>query len=127
MPLLLLGLTFSCSVGARVPLACLAACLTPRSLKGLAVSFGSDFLSRDVDRAVVALAVAVVLVPFGGAPDLVYPGRVARCAGFRRFSQKNCAVFGFLLSGFPYKPDTVLCLYRFSASFPYKLAKFPSS
>ncbi|KAK1642371.1 hypothetical protein QYE76_060176 [Lolium multiflorum] len=54
-----------------------AACLTPRSLKGLAVSFGSDFLSRDVDRAVAALAVAVVLVLFGGAPDLVAIGRVA--------------------------------------------------
>jgi hypothetical protein len=80
-----------------------------------------------VDRAVAALAVAVVLVPFGGAPDLVYPGRAARCAGFRRFSQKNCAVCGFLLSGFPYKLDTVLCLYRFSASFPYKTGQIPSS
>jgi hypothetical protein len=82
----------------------LAACLSPRSLKGLAVPFGSDFLSRDVDRAVVVLAVAVVLVSFDGAPYLVELGRVAKC-GFRRFSLKLCRV-GFSLSGLPYKPDT---------------------
>jgi hypothetical protein len=39
-------------------------------LKDLAVSFGSDFLSRNVDRAVVVLVVAVVLVSFDGAPNL---------------------------------------------------------
>jgi hypothetical protein len=33
----------------------------------------------------------------------------------------------FFLSDFPYKPDTVSCLYQFSANFPYRLAKFPSS
>jgi hypothetical protein len=63
-------------------------------LKGLAVSFGSDFLSRDVDRAVAALAVAVVLVSFGGAPDLVAIGRVARCVVFAGFSLKTVP-FGF--------------------------------
>lgn len=68
-----------------MPLACFAACLTPQSLKGLAVSFDSDFLSRDVDWVVAVLVVAVVLVPFGGAPDLVDLGRVARCAVFAGF------------------------------------------
>jgi hypothetical protein len=34
-------------------------------------SFGSDFLFGDVDRAVVVLDVAVVLVSSGGALDLV--------------------------------------------------------
>jgi hypothetical protein len=65
MPWLLHGSTFLCSIGARVPLAFFAAYLTPRRLKGLAVSFGSDFLSKDVDRAVAALAVAVVLLSLG--------------------------------------------------------------
>jgi hypothetical protein len=59
----------------------LAACL-----KGLAVPFGSDFLSRDVDRAVEALAIVVVLVSFGGAPNLVELARVARCVVFTGFS-----------------------------------------
>jgi hypothetical protein len=85
MPWPLIGSTPSCSVGARVSFACFAAFLTPRSLKGLAVSFGSDFLSKDVDRIVVVLAVAVVMVPFGGDPDLVDLGRVTRCVVFTGF------------------------------------------
>jgi hypothetical protein len=63
----------------------IAACLTPRSLKGLAVSFGSDFPSRDVDRSVVVLAVAIVLVLFDGASYLVQLGRVAKCVVFASF------------------------------------------
>jgi hypothetical protein len=103
----------------------LAACLSPRSLKGLAVPFGSDFLSRDVDRAVVVLAVAVVLVSFDGAPYLVELGRVAKC-GFRRFSLKLCRV-GFLCLVFLINRTRVSSLYWFSVGFPYKPAKFPSS
>jgi hypothetical protein len=53
-------------------------------LKGLAVSFNTDFLSRDMDQAVVVLTVAIVLVSFGGAPDLVELVRVA-CAVFASF------------------------------------------
>ena len=49
-------------------------------------SFGSDFLSEDVDRAVVVLAVAVVLVSSGGAPDLVELGSVAMFSVFAGFS-----------------------------------------
>jgi hypothetical protein len=63
----------------------LAACLSPRILKGLVVPFGSDFISRDVDGAVVLLVVAVGLVLLGGAPNLVELGRVAMCAVFADF------------------------------------------
>jgi hypothetical protein len=59
--------------------------LTPRSLKGLAVSFCSDFLSRHVNRVVATLVVAVVPVPFGGPPDLVDLGHVAMCLVFAGF------------------------------------------
>ena len=103
----------------------LAACLTLRSLKGLAVPFGFDFLSGAVDRAVVVLAVAVVLVSFDGAPYLVELGHVAKL-GFRRFSLKLCRV-GFLCLVFLINRTRVSSLYRFSVGFPYKPAKFPSS
>jgi hypothetical protein len=83
-----------------VPLAFFAAYLTPRRLKGLAVSFGSDFLSKDVDRAVAALAVAVVLLSLGGTPDLVDPGRVARSAVFRQISLKKTVLCWFFLVWF---------------------------
>jgi hypothetical protein len=47
----------------------------------------------------ILLAVAVVLVSFDGAPDLVVLGRVAYVR-FLPVSPKNCA-FWFFLSGFP--------------------------
>jgi hypothetical protein len=78
-----------------------------------------------VDRAVVVLAVAVVLVSFDGAPYLVELGRVAKC-GFHRFSLKLCRV-GFLCLVFLINRTRVSSLYRFSVGFPYKPAKFPSS
>jgi hypothetical protein len=89
----------------------LATCLTPQSLKGLVVSFGSDFLSSDVDPAVAVLAIVVVLVSSGGSPYLVQLGCAAMC-GFAGFS---CAMLVFLV----WFSLHVLCLYRFSASFPY--------
>jgi hypothetical protein len=49
-------------------------------LKVLAVPFGSDFLSRDVDRAVVVLDIAVVLVSFDGAPYLACTAATSRHA-----------------------------------------------
>ena len=50
------------------------------------------FLSWDMDRAVVVLAVAVVLVSSGGAPDLVELGSAAMCWGVLPVFPKNCAV-----------------------------------
>jgi hypothetical protein len=79
-----------------------------------------------VDRAVAALAVAVVLVSFGGAPDLVAIGRVTMCVVFAGFSLKTVP-YGFSCLVFLINWTRVLRLYRFSASFPYKLVKFPSS
>jgi hypothetical protein len=70
---------FGCCQHASAAGLFLAACLTLRNLKGLAVPFGFDFLSGAVDRAVVVLAVAVVLVSSGGAPDLVQLGSEALC------------------------------------------------
>jgi hypothetical protein len=52
----------------------------------------------------VLLAVAIVLVPFGGAPDLVELGHVA-CVRFLPVSPQNRAVLVFLV-WFPYKLDT---------------------
>ena len=71
------------------------------------------FFSWDMDRAVVVLAVAVVLVSSGGTPDLVELGSAAMCLGFCRFFLKTVPRW-FFSSRFPYKPDAyVLCLYRF--------------
>jgi hypothetical protein len=47
----------------------------------------------------VLLAVAVVLMSFGGAPDLVELGHVAMC-GFCQFLLKIVSCW-FFLSGFP--------------------------
>jgi hypothetical protein len=52
----------------------------------------------------ILLAVAVVLVSFGGAPDLVELGRVA-CVRFLPVSPENRAVMVFLV-WFSYKLDT---------------------
>jgi hypothetical protein len=97
-----------------------AACLSLRSLKGLAVSFGSDFLSGDVDQAPALLAAAVVLVSSGGAPDLVVLGSVAWMV-FRQFFLKTAPGWFFLL-GFPYKPRHVCILFvSVFGQFPFKL------
>jgi hypothetical protein len=49
---------------------------------------------------------------------------VRPCVGFLPvLLEKLCRWFS--LSGFPINRTRVLCLYRFSASFPYKLANFP--
>jgi hypothetical protein len=73
-------------------------------LKGLAISFGSNFLSRTWAWAIILLTIAVELVSFGGAPDLVELGHVA-CVRFYRFLLKTVSCW-FFLSGFPYKLDT---------------------
>jgi hypothetical protein len=72
-----------------------AACLSLRSLGGLAVPFSFEFLPGYVDQASDVLAVVIVLVSLDdGAPDLVELGRVAYVvfAGFL----KNPAVFSCL-------------------------------
>ena len=74
------GSTSSGTVDVRVPLACSCGLPPPMKFERPSRSFGSDFLSEDVDRAVVVLAVAVVLVSSGSVPDLVDLSSVASCA-----------------------------------------------
>ena len=86
MLVLLVGSTLSGSVGVRVPLACFG---LPRATKlerpTRSLSALTSFPRTSTNQVVIELAVAVVLVSSGGAPDLVELGSVAMCVVFVAF------------------------------------------